>query len=313
VRERRSLKAGLQRQGDAHARRVRYETAGELPRRVAIPPAGVVGDCPYPRECWEYLRGTIAALPIELEVDAALGAVCAGAFLLRVDGREVVFDYSDYLLVDGAQQRYAHWLRFHHTAGFVPHGNIGSFPPISFLDWTEYERLSAELHYDAAGDAVLHMQAFEFLADSPSVRDRDLYARRKCVRDALVAAYDGEVFAELESQEAFWRRAAVSLVSVHVPGSWRHSLDRGQHQLIGLGVCTLSPEIWTATLEERIEPAVHYVRVRDDFSDLVERVEWCREHRSECAAIGRRAREFFREHSTPRAIWGSVRRRLRRG
>ncbi len=287
--------------------------SGELPGEVAIPPRAVVGDEAYRQECWDYLRGTIAALPIEVRIDESLPEVCRGACLMRVDGREVVYDYSDYLLVDGAQQRYPHWLRFHHATGFVPHGNLGSFPPISFVDWHEYERLCAELRYDATGDGVLHAQSFEFLAGSATARDRDLYRRRKRVREALVEAYGDDVFTERGPQEAFWRRAAGSLVSVHVPGSWRHSLDRGQHQLIGLGVCTLSPEIWTATLDERIEPGVHYVRVRDDFSDLVEQVEWCREHRSECAAIGGRAREFFREHSTPRAIWEYVKRRLARG
>lgn len=285
----------------------------QIPQHVALPPRNVVGDEPYRQLCWDYLQSTLTPLAITVEIDDTLKSVCLGAFEIRVDGAPAVYDYSDYLLVDGSQKEHQHWFRFHYTLGYRPHDNLSSFPPISFLDWGEFERLRGVLSYDASGDAILHSQTFEFLADSSTTRDRDLYFRRKRARDALLAEFGSVVRTERLPQQEFWRSACAALMSIHVPGSWLHSLDRGQHQLLGFGVCTLSPEIWTALLNQRIEPYTHYVPVRDDLSDLLSQVEWCRDHRSECAAIGRRAKAFFLEHSTPEAIWAYVAGRLRRG
>lgn len=229
---------------------------------------------------------------------------------MRIDGTLAVYDYSDYLLVDGTQQHYRHWFRFHYTPGYVPHGNLSSFPPISFLDWNEYEQLQSQLSYNASGNAILHSQSYEFLAGSTSDRDRDLYERRSAVRNSLLSEFGTSVRTERLPQEEFWKAAFQSLVSIHVPGSWRHSLDRGQHQLMGLGVCTISPEIWTAPLAGRPVSYDHYVPIRDDFSDLISQINWCRNHRAECTAIGRRAKSFFREHSTPEAIWAFITARL---
>jgi hypothetical protein len=246
---------------------------------------------------------TLTPLPIEAEFNAALAMVCPGAFAIEIDGERAVYDFSDYLMVDGEQQHHRHWFRFHYTEGFVPHENLASFPPISFIDWEDYGKLSSQLRYQASGDLIVHSQSFEFLAAAKSARDRDLYARRKTVRDLLTKEFGALVVSDRLPQYEFWNTACQSLVSVHVPGSWRHSLDRGQHQLLGLGVCTVSPDIWTSVLGKRLEPYQHYVPLRDDFSDLVSQITWCRNHRSECAAIGRRAKEFFLRQSTPGAIW----------
>lgn len=119
-----------------------------------------------------------------------------------------------------------------------------------------------------------------------------------------------EVRVEFDAAEAYWRRAVGSLVTVCVPGADNHHLDRGQHQLMGLGVCTISPQLFMAPLGDRPIAGEHYVACRDDYADLVERIEWCREHREECRALGRRAREFFQTHSTPQAIWRYIAARL---
>jgi hypothetical protein len=284
-----------------------------LPQHVALPPREIVGEEPYRQLCWDYLRSTLNPLPVTVELDDTLTAVCPGAFAIRVDGVPAVYDYSDYLLVDGAQQHHRHWFRFHHTQGYVPHDNLSSFPPISFLDWNEFHETSSRLHYDAFGDTILHSQSFEFLAGSSMTRDHDLYVRRKTVRDRLLTEFGTLVQAERLSQRDFWQAACRALISIHIPGSWRHSLDRGQHQLLGFGVCTLSPEIWTTALDRRIEAYQHYVPVRDDFSDLISQVLWCRDHRAECVAMGGRAKAFFLEHSTPAAIWSFIARKVRVG
>jgi len=279
----------------------------ELPRQVIVPPETIVGENDIMRLFWRHLHNTAADVSIEVVIDDGLAKVCWSAFEFVVDGVRCVYDFSDFLLVDAACSRYRHRLRIQYLQGFVPHPNLGSFSQISFFDWPRYRKLSESLTYDASGDSILHKQCFPPPTD---LRGADLYRRRSSVQAQLVARFGDLIDVAIDPQEMFWQKASRCLVSVHVPGSYRHSLDRGQHQLMGLGVCTISPELWTSTLGERPERDVHYVGCRDDLSDIPARVEWRRNHREECAAIGRRAKEFFTAHSTPEAIWSYVKRRI---
>lgn len=134
--------------------------------------------------------------------------------------------------------------------------------------------------------------------------------RRQFVRRLLSDRYGAMLDHRWTPAELYWRRAAGSLVTICVPGADNHHLDRGQHQLLGLGVCTVSPDTFIAPLEERLVAGDHYVACRDDYGDLIDKIEWCRAHRDECRQIGCQAQEFFQGHSTPRAIWQYVARRL---
>lgn len=280
----------------------------DLPDLVVVPPKDIAGSDLYVADCWRYLVGTIKAAGITLKTDIGLGSLAQGAWPIIVDGAVVGFDYSDYLLVPDVQRHYRSWFRFQYVNAFVPHATIASFPPISFMAWEE--ELPETITPAASGVQILHAQAYEFLKDSPTPRDRDLYARRHRARQQLLHVYGSRVHTARESQPDFWTRASHCLVSVHIPGSWNHMLDRAQHQLLAYGVCTISPEIWTAPLGDMLEPGEHYVRIRDDAADLVDVVAWCDEHREECRRIGRNARAFFMTHSTPAAIWRYVKRHV---
>ena len=48
---------------------------------------------------------------------------------------------------------------------------------------------------------------------------------------------------------------------------------------------------WTSFFSEQFAPWEHYVPVSNDCSDLAEKLEWCRNHGTECAAIAQRAGE----------------------
>ena len=60
----------------------------------------------------------------------------------------------------------------------------------------------------------------------------------------------------------------------------------------------------------RPQPWLHYVPIRDDFSDLAKKVEWCDGNRDKCRQIGQQAKAFFEAHSMPEAIWRYVKRRM---
>ena len=79
-----------------------------------------------------------------------------------------------------------------------------------------------------------------------------------------------------------------------------------------LGSCVLkivSPfEEW---FYPRLRPWRHFVPVKQDLSDLHERIEWCRDHQDEARRIGARGRAFARGHSYALALriaWNAIRR-----
>lgn len=112
------------------------------------------------------------------------------------------------------------------------------------------------------------------------------------------------------SQLDFWKFAQNCCASVHIPGSTSNCMDRGQLQLMGLGICTISPDIFCSLGDRRAEPNIHYVCIDDDFSNLEEKVYWCLEHREECIKIGNNAKKLFSETCTPLSIWQYIQRRL---
>lgn len=281
-----------------------------LPAQVNLPPSDA-WDLGYGREARAYVAATVKAAGIRLVEDAGLNRPPASwsAVEIAVDGEVIGLDYGDYAVPPPAAFHYPLWLRYTYTRLFEPMGSIGSFPITSFLDWDEYERMTLSgPHYHATGDRIMYGMRFD-----PHEPVLGKPARRGGARDILAAAYPHHADLDRVELRAFWRNALDSLCAVCMPGANGHNLDRGHWQLMGLGVCTVSPEIWTAPLEDRPIPGVHYVACRDDLTDLVERIEWVREHRAEAAAIGARAREFFRSHGTPKAIWRYVRRRLDEG
>ena len=46
-------------------------------------------------------------------------------------------------------------------------------------------------------------------------------------------------------------------------------------------------------------PNVNYVSCNYDYSDLVEKIEWCKSNRDKCIEIGRNAQKLFQETSVP--------------
>lgn len=277
-----------------------------IPKHVAMPIENGPDAGKYEHRIWVYVRNTLLHLGADVVFDPMLKRPCWSAFEIRVDGQVAVIDYSDFLLVHPASAGYRHWLRIQYVVGFLPFPNLGSFPQYSFLDWDEYYRLAAA--DPTPGERIMHVQYIRS-ADGPATGDK--VARRNLARRLLLEHFGDAIDIETtRTLQEYFEKGMNSLASVHIPGNWRHCLDRGQQQLMGLGVCTISPEIWTVCLDQRPQPWQHYVPLRDDYSDLPERIRWCLGNRDECQAIGRRAKRFFQAHSTPEAIWTFVKRRL---
>lgn len=61
---------------------------------------------------------------------------------------------------------------------------------------------------------------------------------------------------------------------------------------------------------KELRPFVHYVPVKNDFSDLVAMVEWCRANQSKCLQISRNARAFKKERLNYSTVVGEFRERM---
>jgi hypothetical protein len=61
---------------------------------------------------------------------------------------------------------------------------------------------------------------------------------------------------------------------------------------------------------KELRPFFHYVPVKNDFSDLVEMVEWCRANQSKCLQISRNARAFAKERLNYSTVVGEFRERM---
>lgn len=283
------------------------------PRRVGMPPLESLYDDSvargYDRQAWRYVHNTALELAdCVVAMDERLKKICWCAWEIEVDGRLAAVDISDYHTLPSQSQNYPLWLRFCYTPMWEPFRNVGSFPITSFLDWGQYERMTSEGSPRSSPDdrskIIFGQREYEgeILVDKTR--------RRRRVRDLLKQSFGDRLDDQWTNLEAYWMRASRGGAVVCVPGTNNHNLDRGQWQLMGLGVCTISPDIFSAPLGVRPEPGVHYVRCRDDYADLVEQVEWCLTHRAACDEIGTQAAEFFRNRGTPGAIWSYVKRRV---
>ena len=53
---------------------------------------------------------------------------------------------------------------------------------------------------------------------------------------------------------------------------------------------------WKIWYSDLLIPYKHYVPVKEDLSDLIQQIKWCREHDQECQEIVKNAKEFFNEY-----------------
>jgi hypothetical protein len=127
------------------------------------------------------------------------------------------------------------------------------------------------------------------------------------VQKILGKKYGSKVITSFVDQMHWWKLNEKCLVAVHVPGARNDMLDRGQLELMGLGVCVLSPEIVTVIGRHQVlEPFKHYVPVDPNYSNICEQIEWCRNHRRDCVEIGLNARLLFDSIVPPIEYWRYV-------
>lgn len=129
---------------------------------------------------------------------------------------------------------------------------------------------------------------------------------------AVVAAQNLPV--DVQLGQAVSRRAQMAYKYLLDVDGWVRTWDAWAWKLAS-GSLVLSPASdWATSFTELFEPWEHFVPVAGDFSDLGERLDWCREQDAECQDIARRARarvaEVYRPGWVGAHLAGSLGQRL---
>jgi len=125
--------------------------------------------------------------------------------------------------------------------------------------------------------------------------------RRNHVHKLLLETYGNDVDTNVDcNQWEFWEMHQTALTSICVPGATNNMADRGQTELLGLGVCTISPEIKTIfPYNKKLAPSYHYIKCKDDYSDLIDIIEKLKKNPEKAIRIGKNARKFFDKYYIP--------------
>lgn len=65
------------------------------------------------------------------------------------------------------------------------------------------------------------------------------------------------------------------------------------YELSSGSVVLLTQSRWTLWINRFLKPFIHYVPVREDLSDLIEKIQWCRDNDSTCREIALSAKQFY--------------------
>lgn len=218
-----------------------------------------------------------------------------GGFVIRIDGKRILMDFADFLEpVEDSNDFDACFKNYYSIEHCGQHKNIYPISPISFHDWEEYYEFKKLIKYKCNTDCILNNQKVQ----------HGKKKRRMIVRKTLKDRYGDLVDGKITDKVEFWMKINSCLVSICVPGQREDILDIGQFQYMAFGACTVSPQL-TIMLPYMVDlvSGIHYVECARDYSDLIEKIEWCKQHRAECIQIGKNVKRLFYKTCTPSAVW----------
>lgn len=210
-----------------------------------------------------------------------------------IDSKKVSFDFGDNPVVLNCPDHGRVTFKFHCSSKIKWPEHVKPFAPISFYDWKQYHQLQTEITYIADGNII----------SSRQTPYGDAVERRNYVHGLLKKSHGDNTKTNTIQQVDYWKEIGNILVSVCVGGFCNNMLDRGQLQYMAFGACTISPEIPEhLPYMKSFLPNEHYIKCKDDYSDLLEKIEWCKNNRKECVSIGKASKELFKETSTPERV-----------
>jgi hypothetical protein len=218
------------------------------------------------------------------------------AFELKIDNKRVCVDFSDHIKTIPKEQlsTFDCVFKFHYHDQYRNVKNMYPFSPVNFHDWTVfYDLVSDPKHvYNPKSDLkIMNNQRPGGAA----------IERRKHVQQMLIDAFDNQVDISRTSQKQYFKKVKECFISVCVPGARNNMLDRGHGQYMFFGVCTISPKLISyVSWDKPLIANEHYIECKSDYSDLIEKIEWCKTNLDECKKIGENAKQLMLTTSTPK-------------
>lgn len=225
-------------------------------------------------------------------------------FSCLINGQQVIFDYSDHYNRDWLKDYNSlPYFKFQKTINSNP-GSIALGPPMVGVKLKgtkgatlrEYNDLRWNFNY-VPGDTILAKQ----------IPNGAAFERRNTVHAMLQESFENvDTFASC-NQIDFWKSHENCLAAICVPGATNNMVDRGHAELLGLGVCTISPRLDTIFPKNIIlTPGVEYIQCKDDYSDLIDIIKDLKNNKDYCKNIGDNARKFYDNTYSPVQYWNWI-------
>ena len=221
---------------------------------------------------------------------------------MTVNGKQLVVDFSD-KWEEGLKRfdEYEKYIKIQYNIGHDCSQFKRLFPSMPALDIRNYDHLMT--FWDMVQQGNFYLANGDTILSCQRAHTRAL-ERRTNVQALLKKTYKYYADIELTNQLTMWNKHKDCLVAVVVPGAQNHMIDRQHLEQIALGVCTIAPSLDTVLCYwKKLENGIHFIQCKDDYSDLLEKIEWCRNHREECRIIGQNARQFFLDFCAPKPYW----------
>jgi hypothetical protein len=213
-----------------------------------------------------------------------------------IDNKLIRFDFSDFeKLKEEDILGCDLYFKFHYKDSHKKYPNVFPFTPVNFHNWEEFYQLRTSILYRAKGKVLNNQTPYGAAVE-----------RRTYVQELLKERYGERLSCDRKTQREFFELINEGVVSVCVPGARNDMLDRGQCQYMAFGCCTISPKLKTRlSWDKELVPNFHYVECKEDYSDLIEKVEWVINNPSKAIDIGENAKSLFKETSEPRkqVLW----------
>lgn len=225
-------------------------------------------------------------------------------FSIQVDKTQVIIDFAD-LMREGIQKkRFSYYpliFKYHYYDECDSFRNV--FPLISALDIKSLGRCRE--FFSLCHAKIYNPHASDLILNNQRAHTRALN-RRTYVQSKLKEIYreKADTSFKIRNQEYFWTKLKDCFISIVVPGACNYMIDRGHLEQLALGICTLCPNIFeTFPFTKHLKPWTHYVPCADDYSDLVQKIEWCKKNRDTCKEIGNNAYDFYWKYCSPVPYW----------
>lgn len=202
-----------------------------------------------------------------------------------IENKQILLNYEDFKNLPARFINYDYTFKTQLTDSCQGIGfeNVFSWPQISFHDMTQIPKIE----YTANSDIILNNQR-------PYGNAKE---RRTTIQSLLKNKYHDKVLIRhTYPQNDFFKLVSNCLTYVHVPGYYNNMIDRAHVQMFALGCCMITtyiPTIFPNNL--RPIPGIHYVKCKDDYSDLIECIEWIRQNKTTAIEIGQNAMKLFND------------------